>query len=301
MNPNIKKREKYKINNFVYHELPNKQIVVQTKHGIVRVTNEIMINFIKLIDNSLEYRFCSEVDLFNHFEKNAEKAIEFLTNYKIIESEIDLNFKLKGVNVLSNDIKFLNTFEYIGSEDFTQRDLNLNFYDLNSLTDFRFDENELLCCFLNPYDKNLAKKIVNDVKNNNNVLLMSYTYNNNVYIDNLYRFQWKNPCHLCNIGSLETQLRMQTDGNLTYQQIIDALYHEDAHFKTEVKLSNKNILNMVSEIYNKFDQFIFRDNRNIDLAFQSGHNINESTLIDLISSNIIRDFSIHWELCDCYE
>lgn len=293
--------EKFRINNFVYHELPNKHIVVQTKHGIVRITNDIMINFVKLIDNSQEYRYCDFLDVKNHFGSNVEKAIEFLINYKIIDYEIGFNFKIKGINVLSNDRKYLNTFEYIGSEDFEQRDLHLSFLDLNESIDMQFNDDELLCCFLNPYDKNLAKEIVKNVKTNNNVLLMSYTYNNNIYIDNLYRFQWKNPCHLCNIGNLETQLRMQIDGNLTYQQIIDALYHEDAHFKTELKLSNKDILCLISEIYKKFDQFIFRDNPKIDLTLQSGHNINESTLIDLKSNNICRDFSIHWELCDCYE
>ncbi|HCX49251.1 MAG TPA: hypothetical protein DG757_09495 [Bacillus sp. (in: Bacteria)] len=297
----LKENEKLKINNFIYHELPNKHIVVQTKYGIVRITNDSMINFVKLIDNSQEYRYYNFSDIREYFGPNTEKALDFLIEYKIMDYKVGLNFKLKGVSVLSNDMKFLKTFTYVGSEDFAQRDLDINFYDLNESINIQYSEDMLICCFLNPYDRNLAKEIVRSVKSNNNVLLMSYTYNNNVYIDNLYRDQWKNPCHLCNIGNLETQLRMQIDGNLTYQQIIDALYHEDVNFKTGIKLSNKDILNLTTEIYKKFDQFIFRDNSKLDMSFQSEQNINESTLIDLISNKTIRDFSIHWELCDCYE
>ncbi|GKV55342.1 hypothetical protein NCCP2222_12890 [Sporosarcina sp. NCCP-2222] len=290
--------QKYNITNFVYHVLPNGEVVVQTKQGIVRITNPKMIEFIKRIDDRSINKslLISEIESF--FSNDSDSAIDFLLNYKIIEIERGIDFRIKQVKVFTNDKKFLDLFRSIVHEDFIQRNLKVEFTnDFNSLN---LSEDDLICCFLNPYDQVLAKTIVEKVQKANSVLLMSYTYNNNIFIDNLYRNEWKNPCHICNIKNLETQLRVAINGNITYQQLIDILYHEDASFNTEIKLEGKDILELSTEMYRMINKFIFR-NKNVDLSMFSGFEINESTLIDIHSQSTTKDFSIHWELCDCYE
>lgn len=72
---------KYSIENFIFHELPEGDIVVQSKQGIVKITDESMINFVKIIDNQELYRSIDEADIEDVFQDQTDAAIDFLFSY----------------------------------------------------------------------------------------------------------------------------------------------------------------------------------------------------------------------------
>lgn len=292
--------KKYSIENFIFHKLPDENIVVQSKNGIVKITDQTMINFVQTIDNQELYQYLNYSFIEEVFKDKTNEAIEFLTSYGIIsDHDVNYNFNVKGYEFFSNDQGFLKMVEYITKDDYQNKNLDVNYHDRFDL--INFSEHRFVCCFLNPYNKTLAQKIVDHAKKSNCTLLMAYTYNNNIYINNLYKEAWKNPCHFCNLGHIESQLRIQTDGNVTYQQLVDSIYHEDPQFQIELKLKNRETLNIVNQILNIMDKFIVRNEVNQPSTGYSSYNLNESLFIDLLTHQVIKDFSIHWELCDCYE
>src|SRR5699024_4197378 len=205
---------KYSIENFIFHELPEGDIVVQSKQGIVKITDESMINFVKMIDNQELYRSIDEADIEDVFQDQTDAAIDFLFSYGIISNyDVDYNFQVRGYEFFSNDENFLKMLEFTTKEDYKSKNLDVIYHD--QVDHINLAEHQFVCCFLNPYSKSLAEEIVNRAKESNCTLLMAYTYNNNIYINNLYKEEWKNPCHFCNFNQIESQLRIQEDGNIT--------------------------------------------------------------------------------------
>lgn len=291
---------KYSIENFIYHELPEGDIVVQSKQGIVKVTDQSMINFIKMIDNQELYRTIDESDIEGTFNEQTEEAIDFLFSYGIISNyNVDYNFEVKGYEFFSNDESYLKMIEFTTKEDYENKNLDINYHD--NIDQINFEEDQFVSCFLNPYSKSLADEIVSRAKESNCTLLMAYTYNNNIYINNLYKETWKNPCHFCNFNHIESQLRIQEDGNVTYQHLVDLIYHEDPQFQIELKLSQKDLLHLVTQIVKIVDGYIVQDEMTPAHDSYAPLYLSESILINLLSNEVIKDFSIHSELCDCYE
>lgn len=288
----------FRINNFIYHELPSGELVIQTKVGIVKVSNQSMINFIKEIDDQQKYRTVPLKLIEDYFGEYTSEAITFLNTYKILKMEEPFNYKVKGINFFSNSSKFLDLTKIILNDTYDKNGFST--YYSNSIEDLILDDQIVWCCFLNPYDRGLAKKIVEACRANKNILLMSYVYNGSVYVDNLYSSKWKNPCHFCNMGHLESQLRVQKDGNLTYQHIVDMVNQEDSNFKVELNLNNIEIMKVISVIIDIIEKFFIRSSKTMRFN-ESFEDINYCTLIDFNNQTVTKDIGIHWELCDCYE
>ncbi len=212
------------------------------------------------------------------------------------------NFKINQIYFLTNDNKVgkeLNEKIYQASLEYEVKFDKVEI--LEELKGKKLNDNDLLVVFMNKYDKNFMKKLYKLIKKYNCLTLISYSYNNNVYIDNLYKYSWKNPCHFCNIGNIEAKLRVNSSGEMSYQSMIDMLYEEDSSFSVESIFGSIESVNIICSILNRLDNLIFRSQGYTYLNHEKLNEVNNSILIDLSTKKISEDISIHWELCDCYE
>lgn len=296
----LEKKNEYEICNYIYHELPNGDLVVQNSAGIVRINDPILRS--KIIEWDTKTTSVIDNNIFiKEFQNRSEQAIEFLLKYKIIKEKIVPNFSINRVNIITNSNLFYNNMSDL-SHDFTDK-LTLRFTNIKEreLEDNSIDNNELVIIFLNPYSKTIAKKILDYASNKKNtVTLFSYVYNNSMYIDSLYSKKWYKPCHFCHIGHIETQLRVNESGSMTYQQIIESLYYEDSSFKVESSLKKMDIYLLVHTIGRIINKFIIRDDQYL-YNHESLEDMNKSYVINLKTKEISDDFSIFWEMCNCYE
>ncbi|HBU84558.1 MAG TPA: McbB family protein [Paenibacillus sp.] len=286
----------YTLNNFVIYQINQTEIVLMHNYGIVKIKEPRLIASINTWDRKNQ-RTVSESELIELFKEDYLSAIAFLEeNYLFIE-KADINFSLEECIFLSNSEEILTA-----SKDFLFEnvDISSTIVNLNQeRKDLLLSENNTLyIAFLNPYSKRLANEINSIVKqNNNSILLMSYTYNNNFYMDSLYFPRASNPCHFCHIGHIESQLRVDSTGNISYQQIIDSIYMDEPKFKVHTPLNKNNILNIMSLLSNKLSKYFTLNNGNVI------HNeeLHECSVFDLQTNKYYTDYSLHWELCDCYE
>lgn len=291
----IKDTKEYVVENFIYHEINQDQLIVQNKHGIVRITQQNMIEFIKKLD-TMSNSVINE-ELFNgHFNSHTEDAIKFLIDYRIIKAnKEELNFNLRTIKFYTNHNELHEITRFLINKDPSRQ------IEVVQSEDFTFNPDDLIIIFLNPYDKKTARKIVNEINRSNAILMMSYVYNNKVFFDSLYRKKWRNPCHFCHMGHIESQLRVSETGELTYQHLIDMIYHENNSFKVETPLDSIEITYILSILFKQLDKFITRDNGRVLLNSESLYEINNSIMFDLLTKQKSIDTSIYWELCDCYE
>lgn len=291
--------ETFKVKNFVYHKLPSNDIVVQNQEGIIKVTNQNLNTLIEHIDNNRISKISYE-EIEKYMGNNAEASISFLKNYGVIEnSRTKVNFDVQRIQFITNNEKLETKFKEILND--LVNEVGIEMISNNNLTE-DFNDNDLIVVFLNPYDKNLAKKIFNRVKENNEcLLLMTYMYNSNYYIDNFYSSKWKNPCHFCHMGFIESQLRIANNSDLSYQALIDILYHEDNKFAVESILTTVSLIDILSLLLRKLDKFIFRTKGNVLFHNESIEDMNSTTMLNTLNNSLSNDISIHWEMCDCYE
>lgn len=290
-----KNTKKYIVDNFIYQEINQDQLIVQNKHGIVRITQRNMIEFIKKLD-TMPNSIINE-DLFSgYFNNHTEDAIKFLLEYKIIKvKKEELNFNVRTIKYYTNHNKLHEITQFLLNKDPSRK------IEMIQPEDFTFNSDDLIIVFLNPYDKKIARKIVEEINRSNAILMMSYVYNNKVFFDSLYRKKWRNPCHFCHMGHIESQLRVSETGELTYQHLIDLIYHENNSFKVETPLNSIEITYILSILFNQLDKFITRDNGSVLFNSESLYEMNNSIMFDLLSKQKSIDTSIYWELCDCYE
>jgi len=289
-------KKTYTLNNFIIYQTNLTELVLMHNYGIVKIKEPRLIEIIKTWDNTNQ-KIVSEKELIDTFKEDYLSAVGFLEeNYVFIEKS-HMNFSLQKCIFLSNSEELLNVSKNFLFED---EDINGRIVNLNQeKSDMLLSENNTLyIAFLNPYSKRLANEINNIVKQSeDSILLMSYTYNNNFYMDSLYFPQKSNPCHFCHIGHIESQLRVDSTGNISYQQIIDSIYMDEPKFQIHTPLNNNNVLNIISLLSNKINKYFTLNNGNVI------HNeeLHECSVLDLQTNKYYRDYSLHWELCDCYE
>lgn len=290
---------KYNINSFIYHRLPSDDIVVQNQKGIVKITNKNLISLLTFIDQN-QIRKVKYEEINDFLSEDTDRAISFLKKHNILEVSIDgMNYNVERLQFISNAADFEGSFMYYMKQ--LKKDIEIDSICNNDLKE-EFRDNDLIVVFLNPYDKKLVKEIYNRMQVNKEcLLLMTYIYNSNFYMDNLYSPKWKNPCHYCHMGFIESQLRINQEGDLSYQGLIDILYHEDRKFAVETPISTIDIINFMSIIFNHLDNLIFRSKGHTLLYGESMEDINNIAIYDLLTKQTNVDTSIHWELCNCYE
>jgi len=286
----------YIVNSFVYHELPNGEIVVQNRFGIVKVKETRMIRIIKEWDRKTGCIVDDET-LYKIFRGDSEIATKFLLQHGIIQKSEPMNFNINRLVFFSNHSDILKLIEKILLNDYSSR-VKVEIHCLDDFSKDLISSHSCSLVFMNPYCKSTAKRIRDTIKDiPNSYVLMSYVYNNKYYIDSLYCGSWRNPCHLCHIGYIESQLRINTSGNITYQQMIDSLYHEDPSFKVEAALSINQQLNSVTQLFNRFEKLISLDTSKVVFPEE----FHEFVVMDLETKEVHVDTSMHWEMCDCYE
>ncbi|HDR7667618.1 McbB family protein [Bacillus wiedmannii] len=291
--------EYFMVGNSIFYELPNGSFVVQNQAGIVKVEDEEMISFIKGVDINNKKRIELK-ELEELFKERTEDALEFLIAYNIIQKPQNTNYNLKEITILTNNRKIRDHFSFFS--DSLDSELTTNVKYVSESSEIHISEGELLVAFLNPYNKSIAQSVMNALnQSENTLLLMSYIYNNKFYIDPLYNPKWKNPCHRCHIGYIESQLRVNEFGGLSYQALIDVIYHEDPKFHTESPLSTVDVYNIITLLLNQLDRFVIRTKGNILLSHESLEDINNTICYDLTTKILSKDISTYWELCDCYE
>lgn len=285
----------YKINNFIYHELPNKQIVVQSQNGIVEVFEDGMKNFIKIIDKEMPSKEITAANLQNYFGRNTTEAIEFLISYGILSQIEDLNFAINRIIFATNDIKLYNLVNFLHSNQDADN-LFTAVLNENDLNDFSFDSQDLLVCFFNPYDRNLIKKTKGVADKYNMLIQIGYVYNNDVFIDNFYRESWKNPCHFCNINNIRNQLRTEVFEEVTYQHILDDIFEKDSTFKVETAFNQSQIVFLCNTLLMNVNKFI-----NIPRNTNYTGDLLNIIKLNMEDYSVVVDTAVHWELCDCYD
>ncbi|WP_419890815.1 McbB family protein [Paenibacillus xylanexedens] len=288
----------YTLNNFVIYEINSNELVLMHNYGIVKIKEARLIEEIKKWDNN-NIKSVHEKELMDVFQEDYSNAISFLENNYIFITKEEVNFSIEKCVFLSNNDEILKVSREFLFENQNMKNsiINLNEQSNSTLLSEK-NSNTLYVVFMNPYSKEIASKITSLVRRSqNSILLMSYTYNNNFYIDSLYSPQASNPCHFCHIGHIESQLRVDSTGNISYQQIIDSIYKDEPKFKVHTPLNKNNILNILSLLSNKISKYFALENGRII------HNeeLHECSVFDLQTNNYYTDYSLHWELCDCYE
>ena len=290
----------FKVLNFLCHVLPSGALVLQTKAGVVKVTDPAMRDLLEELDRSPQsHRRLTRQELETRFGPRVGDALGFLLSYGVLRPAEPTNYRVEGFYVCSTSPLFRELAERILGSSLPLRGwpVSLGAVDAGLPSGVR----TALVCFLNPYVRRLARGVVRHVRASGQVTVMSYVYNGLVYIDNVYCSRWHNPCHLCNMGHLETQLRVSLDGNLTYQHLVDLVYQEDEDFAVGLDLDALDVAKVVCALANVLDRFFVRS-RGLALGTdESPEDVNYSTLLDLQRNTITRDVATYWELCDCYE
>ncbi|GAB3808704.1 McbB family protein [Virgibacillus kimchii] len=290
----------YQVSNYIYHELPNNDLVVQSKEGIIQIQEPTLKDIIKDWDERNNSIITTEE--INHLfqsEEIAAKALNFLLNYKIITEKSLPNFDIKKINLYTNNKQFERQVYALFKNDYSSK---AEITSSSFAENIDVNDNDLLIVFLNPYSRKEAKKIIDSVnKAEDAVLLLSYVYNNTIYVDCLYSKSWYKPCHFCHMGHIETQLRINHNNSMTYQQMIDSLYHEDSSFRVESPLIVSDLYLLGIVIDRVVSSFILRDKDQPLYNHESLEDLNYSYAINLKTKQISSDISIHWEMCNCYE
>lgn len=293
------KSKVFMINKYLQYSLPDDSLVIQTTIGITKVTDKRMVNLLKEWDKGGVTKVSFDT-LKNLFEEDTQGAIGYLESYGVIKSKKNINIDINGLLVVSNTHL---TQQYVFDTLYNQYGINLDTKavhtdDFLNLTDKELEQ-KLIVIILNPYDKTFVDSLLKKQKAlNSSITLMGYIYANNFYMDCLYNYDWKLPCHNCHMGHIKSNLYLDESDHMTYQQIIDQLYSEaNEGFEIGVPLSAVQELNIACLVVNKVNKYIN------DLSIPSIHieEFNQCTLLDLKSFKKYEDTSIHWEMCDCYE
>lgn len=165
-------------------------------YGIVKIKEARLIEEIKKWDNN-NIKSVHEKELMDVFQEDYSNAIAFLESNYIFITKEEVNFSIEKCVFLSNNDEILKVSQEFLFENQNMKNsiVNLN-EESNSTLLSEKNSNTLYVVFMNPYSKEIANKITSLVrKSENSILLMSYTYNNNFYIDSLYSPQAFNPCH----------------------------------------------------------------------------------------------------------
>ena len=143
--------------------------------------------------------------------------------------------------------------------------------------------------FLNPFNLEKYIEVCNQLIETKMTLRTSFFYNHSIYISNLYKKGWYNPCPKCFFYALETQLRASISSSINFQTMMDLIYTKNSRFNVVSDLTHLD-LNTIMTLLLK------------DIKFKENLNtINNVYELDLGTYRLTEDSSYHWELCDCYE
>lgn len=289
----------YTINKFLFYQVDDNAVVIQTANGLTKIHDHRMIELLQVWEESFK-KSVSQRSLEEIFKEDSNEATQYLLRYGIIELTKANLARINSVKVLSTNNNVNNLLFDTISNKYANA-LDVSRISSNDLINHNF-ENDFLIIFLDQYDKKLVKTLQQKLRHApTTVSLMSYVYAKNLYLDCLYSTDWKIPCHNCHIGHIQSSFYLNDDEEATYQQLIDHLYSEtNDEFIAGIPLNSVQELNAACLISNKVNAFL-NDLHYLDGRFLHVEDINKCTLMDLSTFRKYEDTSLHWEMCDCYE
>ncbi|MBQ5153379.1 McbB family protein [Macrococcoides caseolyticum] len=280
----------YKVKTYLIYNLSDSEVVVQNHLGIVRINEKRMIDFLYYLEREV-LRRVTKSEIKSRFGADTDQAIKFLEENKILSNITEIEFNFDRVFIFSNEEEVLSYLTQV----IVDKDINVISGDVEQLKSHELNDS-LILIFQNPYSKKKSRKILEYIDLfENNILIMSYIYNNVFYIDNIYSKELNNPCHFCNIGFIESKIRSIQDEQISYQDLIDQIYEIDDEFEVNHPISNINKLKISIHLYDFINKYL-DNNRKL-----SSKEILDCFKLDLNNETTMFDTAIHWELCDCYE
>lgn len=277
----------YNINTYLINDLEG-ECVVQTKSSLTIIHNEKMIELLKYIEEK-RISILNDSIMKNFFsEEEYLDVYSFLQDERLIELKNNKIVSIKNILIISNESKFENIFMNNFKEKFESiKNINVeNFYKNQDI----LKNIDTVYVFLNPFNLEEYETINKIIINKNKIVQNIFYYNNSIYISNLYKKEWANPCPLCFFSILESKLRgIINEENWNFQTIVDLIYTKSPKFKIEAKLSIHDYM-PVCFILLKYLENIDLENR-FDAIYE----------IELEKYKISTDYCYHWEVCDCYE
>lgn len=288
-------KEKYIINKYLMYPI-EEHLIIQTPTGITKVSDNRMIDLIKKWDINSVQQFTKD-ELNYLFEEETEDAINFLENYRIIEKEREKEVDINGITIISED-SFIDELILERLTNQYQNRLPIKRVSSNSFSN-EILEDQFIIYIQTMYDKKRVKEFLEVQKGlKNSVTLMGYTYSTKFYLDCLYDPKWKQPCHNCHLGHIQSNFYSEEEIEMSYQMMIELLYQESEDaFIRGIPLTALQEINIACLILNKVTGYL----GDLNESLIHPQNLNKSTMFDLITLKKYEDTSIFWEMCDCYE
>lgn len=289
----------FEVRSFLQHDSPNGDLVLHSTTGIAIVKHARMKEFLGRLEQRMQ-RQVTFGEMQDWFGGETEDALTFLKQYGVVREKAIFNLDV-------NEVVFATNCQSVGElVDSAMRGIECGW-------SFVFSDNEegvlggvrqaigrraLVCTFLNPYSRRLATAIRDATLNKaSSPLLMTYAYNNCLYIDSLYKYGWGLPCHLCQISQIEADLRLRFTGGVTYQNIVDRIYANDPEAVISTPVTQRLALNIAAQLVNRLDRLVtLQHNDRID-----PQELRYGYMFDLNTMRLTGDITTHWEICDCYE
>lgn len=236
------------------------RLIIDEKYMRKFITNNYEESLCYLIENNL----LSEKDEYTRFNK-----VKILTNNSTIYESIKFNlFDIEDIELLPicDSTEFL---PYLKSSILAKEDLYIfilvpfDYIDFSNIADFMNEQNIMYC--------------------------MGFSYDSSLFLSNIHKKEWYNPCPKCLFSHIESSLRayQKNTTNISFQTIVDLLYNRKILFSPDIPLNTIDTLEVIRYISNLKNQNInISANRIVKFNF-----IEDSTF----------DQAIHWELCNCFE
>lgn len=285
---------KYKVDQFTFFKMSEKEYVLQNSSGISIINNSKLIKFFLELDytNRLEI---SDEDIQSSFDSEKDNAKNFLLSNNMIREIVKKTAYDKVIYIANNDsIQNSLIFNSEGHEldidiRFIKKEKNIS----QSVNILENDKDALFIIILNPFDYHFFLEICDYLSSMNVRYLVSFTYNSKYYFTNIHKKDWYNPCPKCFIAHLISSLRAKSKVNntTTFQTIIDIIYNKNISYDIYLPVSNINTLAVIAKL-------LSFSNHKTALSIDDLSNEIVSVNLD---GDIDYDQAIHWEICDCLE
>ena len=226
------------------------------------------------------------------FGCDTDSVIDYLINSNLLYKE-DKKRNFETVRFLSNNNEFLSSAVYNNKEPLSyiiEEEVKISSTDfLDYFKNISRGDSSLFVISLIPFDYNDFLKIINILQEKDVMFAFVISYNSSLYLTNVYKKSWYNPCPKCFFAHLEASLRSygRTTGTNTFQTVIDLLYNNRIKYSPNLPLTSVVTLQILSELFQM---------KKTDINELSSRivQVNEDT-------GITYDSAVHWELCDCFE
>ncbi|MDR2832739.1 MAG: McbB family protein [Streptococcaceae bacterium] len=281
---------RYKIDQIIMLEL-EEGLGIQNSTGLTIITDNRLKNFFDKIDrdNRLEVDFSF---FENNFGNESKKVIDYLTDAKILYKENEKN-NFEQLNLFSNNKTIFESFKF--NKVGIQKETTEIFYKNNEglISDIEtksFESSSLNIFVLVPFDYIDFIKINSIMRRKNVMHNFVFAYNSKLYITNIHKKDWYNPCAKCFFSHLEASLRAYENNTseTTFQTIVDLLYSKKIMFNPDLPLNHWNVIDCI--------RMILQLNHDEDINLLANR-----IVLTSLKNEITYDQALHWELCDCFE